>query len=335
MTAMGEPLAVTDVPDPTPGPGDVVVAVAACGICGSDLHAAAHLPLDGTVFGHEFSGTVAEVRATANSDMPWVPGDRVVGLSLATCGVCPACRAGRVRKCPHAQMIGFDRPGAYADYVALPAHNLVRLPGNLDHRHGALAEPLAVARRAVRRAEVGPDTPVVVLGAGPVGLAVTAWLARLGVTTIVASDPSPTRRHAALAMGATAVVDPDAGPLDEGLVELCGGAPTRIIECVGVPGLLQDAVNLAAVDAVVSVAGVCMVPEEFTALVAMVKELDLRFSFFYERRDVLEALEAMAGGWEEPLAMVTGEVSLDALPQRFEELRSPGSDCKVLVRPSS
>ena len=116
MEAMGEPLAAVDLPDPSPEPTEVIVAVDACGICGSDLHAAVHLPLDGTVLGHEFCGTVV---ATGRDATTFAPGSPVVGLSLVTCGVCEACRAGRIRKCAQASMVGFERPGAFAEFIAL------------------------------------------------------------------------------------------------------------------------------------------------------------------------------------------------------------------------
>jgi (R,R)-butanediol dehydrogenase/meso-butanediol dehydrogenase/diacetyl reductase len=332
LESMGRPLVVTEVPDPSPLPGEVVVRIDACGICGSDLHASDNLPFEGLVMGHEFCGTVVEVTPQAGR---WKPGDRVVALSLATCGNCDACVDGRVRKCLAAQMLGLERPGAYAEFVALPGSALLELPPMLDHRHGALVEPLAVARHAIERCGVRPGEDVAVLGAGPVGLAVTLWLEHLGARNIVVSDPAQERRHAAARLGATATVDPTAVDVAGAMAELCAGAPTRVIECVGVPGLLQAATDVAAVDAVVSIAGVCMAPEQVTPLVAMVKELDVRFAFFYRRQDMETTLAEMAAGRLDPLGMVTDEITLADLPDRFEQLKTPTSDCKVLVRPGN
>ena len=333
MESMGQPLVAVDLPDPTPNEGEVVVAVDACGICGSDLHAAVHLPLDGTVLGHEFCGTVVD---PGRSSGTIATGSRVVGLSLVTCGECDACRSGRIRKCALASMVGFERPGAFAEFVTLPESSLLPLPEPLDHRHGALAEPLAVARRAVYRSAATPGSTVVVLGAGPVGLAATLWLAHLGAASIVVSDPVAARRDAAMRAGATATIDPTAGDTAGAIAELCGGAPRHVIECVGIPGLLDQAIAVAGVDATVSVAGVCMEPETVTPILAMVKELDLRFSFFYTRQDMQAALDEMAAGRLDPTGLVTDEVGLDALPEKFRALLAPGGgpvDTKVLVRP--
>ena len=334
MEAMGEPLAAVDLPDPSPEPTEVIVAVDACGICGSDLHAAVHLPLDGTVLGHEFCGTVV---ATGRDATTFTLGSPVVGLSLVTCGVCEACRAGRIRKCAQASMVGFERPGAFAEFIALPESSLLALPAPLDYRHGALVEPLAVARRAVQRSAATPGSTVVVLGAGPVGLAVTLWLAHLGAEQIVVSDPIAARREAATLAGATATVDPTQGDTAGAVAEACGGAPQHVIECVGVPGLLDEAIAVAGVDAIVSVAGVCMEPETVTPILAMVKELDLRFSFFYTRDDMVATIDEMAAGRLDPVGLVTGEVDLDGLPAKFASLLAPAAaspaDAKVLVRP--
>jgi threonine dehydrogenase-like Zn-dependent dehydrogenase len=333
MEAMGRPLQVCDLADPTPSDGEVVVAVEACGICGSDLHASDHLPFSDLVMGHEFCGTVVD--APAGTPGGWREGDRVVGLSLATCGHCAACLAGRVRKCPNAVMVGLERPGAFAEYLALPTSSLLPLPAPLDHRHGALVEPLAVALHAVERAGVRTGDTVAVLGAGPVGLAVTLWLERLGAGRVVVTDPVASRRALASRVGATATVDPIAagGDLAGAVAEACGGAPAHVIECVGVPGLLAQATDVAALDGTVTIAGVCMEVESLLPLIPMVKELDVRFAFYYRRQDMTTAIDLMAAGRFDPLPLITDEVGLDDMPARFEALKSPTDECKVLVRP--
>jgi len=314
-------------------PGEVVLRIDACGICGSDLHASDNLPFEGLVMGHEFCGTVVD---SADQASGYSEGDRVVGLSMASCGHCQACRDGRVRKCVATQMVGIERPGAYAEYVALPSSSLLRLPDALDHRHGALVEPLAVARHAVDRAGVTRDDTVAVVGAGPVGLAVTAWLSYLGLEHIVAIDPVAERRRTAQTLGATTTVDPaanDSAAVADAVATACGGAPTRVIECVGIPGMLQQSIDIAGVDGIVAVTGVCMAAEQVTPLIAMVKELDVRFAFFYRRQDMVETLAAMESGTLNVMPMISDEISLDELPGRFEALKAPSTDVKVLVRP--
>lgn len=327
---MGEPLVVGDAPDPTPGPGEVVLAVEACGICGSDLHVVDALPMEGTVLGHEFCGSVVEVGPGVEG---WSVGDRAAGLSLATCGQCVACRTGRPRKCLAARMVGMELPGAYAEHVALPAHDLVRLPDALDPRHGALVEPLAVALHAVERADLQIGEHALVLGGGPVGLAVALWLRQLGAREVVVSDPVAHRRQLALAVGASATIDPTAEEVDGAFAALTGAPPSLVVECVGVPGLLQHATDVAAVDGRVVIAGVCMSSEPLVPFIPMMKELDLRFAFYYRLADFETTVDLIARQRIDPLPLVTDEISLDDVPERFEALKHPTEECKVLIRP--
>ena len=328
LEAQGQPLVVQTVPDPEPGPGEVVLTVEACGICGSDLHAAEQ-PLAGTVFGHEFCGTVAAVGHDVHD---WREGDRAAGRSLASCGRCAACLTGRPRKCPTARMIGIEVPGAYAEHVVLPAHDLHRLPDGLDPALGALVEPLSVALHGVARAGVRPGDDVVVLGAGPVGLAVALWLPLLGARNVIVSDPADGRRALADSLGFH-VVDPTTEDVATAVVHAAGRPAPVVIECVGVPGLLQHATDIAAVDGRVSVVGVCMTSEELVPLVPMAKELDLRFAFYYTAEEFSLTIDALHRERLDASPLLTGDVDLDGLPERFEALKQPGDDCKVLVRP--
>ena len=124
----GLPLVVAEVDDAVPSDGELLLRIDACGICGSDLHIAEALPLPGLVLGHEFCGTVEGIGAGVEG---WEIGDRAAGMPLATCGRCAACLSGRPRKCPTAQMIGIERPGAFAEAVAIPADSAWRLPSSL------------------------------------------------------------------------------------------------------------------------------------------------------------------------------------------------------------
>jgi (R,R)-butanediol dehydrogenase/meso-butanediol dehydrogenase/diacetyl reductase len=326
-----EPLAIVDLDDPTPGPGELLVRVDSCGICGSDLHFSDSYELPGLVLGHEFSGTVADRGPDVEG---WATGTPLTALSVATCGRCDACLSGRVRKCQQASMIGIERPGAYAEYLTVPAHNALALPDGFDTAIGALIEPLAVGLHAIERGRVAPYDDVLVIGAGPVGLAVIAWLEHLGVRSFVASAPSAARRDLASRLGA-AVVDPSADDVASRFAELTGRPPSVVIECVGVPGLLQQAVDHAAIDATVVIAGVCMQPDDLVPIIAMTKELDLRFAFYYRQQDFDYAIDAIHRGRFDPRPLVTSEVGLDDLPARFDELKTPAShaDAKVLVRP--
>jgi (R,R)-butanediol dehydrogenase/meso-butanediol dehydrogenase/diacetyl reductase len=323
-------LSVEQVADPTPGPGDLILRVDACGICGSDLHMA-HSPLAGrgVVFGHEFCGTVV---AKGSESGGYREGDRIVGFPLYGCNRCPACRSGATAKCPEAQLTGAQRPGAYAEYVAVSAAGSFRLPDGLSTDVGALVEPLAVAHHALERTPRDPGEPVLILGAGPVGLAVALWARALGAREVMVSDPVAARRTLAETVGATGI-DPTGQDIQAAFADLTGGPPRVVVECVGRPGVIQQAMAVAATDAQVTLVGAGMAPDTIHPLVPTTKELTLRFVIYYRGDDFTETLSYLSSARLDPSALITGHVTLEDLPARFDALMSPNSDCKVLVHP--
>ncbi len=327
MARLGSPLDVVDLPDPTPAAHELVLRVGHCGICGSDLHLHDTFELPGLVLGHEFAGEVVAVGTGVDG---WRVGTLAAGLSLASCGDCDDCRAGRVRKCATVAMLGVERPGAYAELVALPAHDVVALPSNLTTALGALVEPLAVARHAVERAGGVEGRHTLVVGGGPVGLAVALWLPLFGAASVTVSDPAEGRRQTALDLGVDAVVDPTAGiPV----VGAHGAAPSVVFECVGLPGLIEGAAMACAVDGRVVVVGVCMGPDTIVPMTAMAKELDLSYAFYYRRQDFEATVAALDDGSLAGERLITGEVGLDDLPARFDGLKTAKDDVKVLLTP--
>jgi len=325
-------LELGEVPAPTPGPGEVVLAVTGCGICGSDLHLASRMSPPGTVMGHEIAGLVAE-RGVGVDASRWPDGRAVAARPVAGCGTCAFCTGGRPDHCAEFQLIGMQRPGGFAELVSVPADELFALPGAMSPEEQPLVEPLAVVRRAFRRGDVGPSDRMVVLGAGPIGLAAVAWARATGLTTVAVSEPSPVRRSLAEALGATAVVDPKAGPVAAELLEATGGGPTVVVECSGQPGLLGQAIELAAVDGRVVVVGICAQPDQIFPFFAMAKELDLRFSIYYGQEDFRDTIEALSDHRLAASAMVTESVTLEALPERFARLERDPDAGKVVVRP--
>lgn len=330
-----EVLEVQEVGDPAPGPHDLVLAVDACGICGSDLHLAVALrQFPGIVFGHEFCGRVVAIGAEVSG---WNEGDRAVGFPLTGCGSCPACVGGHTAKCDSTTMAGLQRPGGYAEFVSVGAREAFALPEPLTEQHGALVEPLAVALHGLDRTPREQGDAVLVLGGGPVGLATATWALHLGSRHVVVSDPLPARRRLAEKLGAS-TVDPVADDVGAAFADLTGSRPTAIIECVGVPGLIQSAVDVAAPDAHLTVVGACLTPDTIVPTTALAKELTLRFVLYYRDRDFATTIDALAGGRFDPLAMITGEVGIDDLPARFRSLmantEASTTDGKVLVTPS-
>lgn len=327
MARLGSPLGVVDLPDPTPAAHEVVLRVGHCGICGSDLHLHDTFELPGLVLGHEFAGEVVAVGIGVDG---WTVGTLAAGLSLASCGHCQECRAGRVRKCATVAMLGVERPGAYAEYVALPAHDVFALPANLTTALGALVEPLAVARHAVERAGGVEGRHALVVGGGPVGLAVALWLPLFGAASVTVSDPAEGRRQMALALGVDAVADPTAGTP---IVGADGTPPSVVFECVGLPGLIEASAAACAVDGRVVVVGVCMGPDTIIPMTAMAKELDVSYAFYYRCQDFEATIAALDDGSLAGERLITGEVGLDDLPAQFDALKTAKDDVKVLLAP--
>jgi (R,R)-butanediol dehydrogenase / meso-butanediol dehydrogenase / diacetyl reductase len=347
----GQPLAVEDRQTPTARPGDLVLRVACCGICGSDLHATepSPTPLDrGTVLGHEFSGIVTE-----SGSPDFQPGDRVIGLPLQECEECrpqceecrplgTGCKDGLGILCGRNRIIGLSAgaPGAYAEYVRLPASQALRIPDGLDLRLAALTEPLAVGAHAVGAAGPLLGKRVLVVGAGPIGLAVTMFAGLSGARRVVVSEMSPARRALAGQFGAEVIDPTDAAPTSVSdtqagaFARIAGGPPDVIFECVGVPGVLRQCMDIAPLHGCIVVVGVCRQEDTVLPRVGIRKELSLQFVLGYTRAEFALVLDLLAAGRLAPASMITGVIGLDEVPAVFEALRRPGPHAKVLIDPS-
>jgi (R,R)-butanediol dehydrogenase/meso-butanediol dehydrogenase/diacetyl reductase len=278
---------------------------------------------------HEFSGEVVEVGGEVRGKFR--PGDRVTAVPGIGCGSCSDCLSGDVMHCAALEITGLGQlPGAYAQYVRVGSNESVRLPESVDFPLGALVEPLAVGLHAVKAAALEPGQDVLVMGAGPIGLAVILWSRFLGARHILVSEPANGRRAMATALGATAVAEgTDAAA--EILADRPGGGADIIFECVGKPGLLAQSVKDAAPRSKVVVAGICMRPDNFVPGVAVVKELRLEFVLAYHKADFQLTLDMLDAGRIDPWPMVTDRIDLAGLPQVFEALKNPADQCKVLV----
>jgi (R,R)-butanediol dehydrogenase/meso-butanediol dehydrogenase/diacetyl reductase len=324
---------LAELPDPAPAPGELVLRVHAAGVCGTDLHLTADPPgvPPGTVLGHEFAG---EVVATGDRVAGWRIGDRACALPSIGCAACVSCLADDPLGCGRLRTLGQgDLPGAFAEFVRVGAADAFRLPDALDWDAGALVEPLAVGIHAMRAAALEPGERVLVLGGGPIGLAIATWSRHLGATDVVVVDPLPARRALAPAFGATATIDAGDPMAMGGITDLCGGPPDVVVECVGRPGMLQECVQHVKRRGRVVVTGACMTPDSVMPAMACLKEVELRFVVAYARQDFALALRLLAQGCIAGPAMVTGHVGLDAFPGTFEALRTPGAQCKVILRP--
>ena len=331
-----------DAPDPVPTFGTVLVQVKACGICGSDLHFAKHgaemlakgkemqgmpslgpapeLDLDRDVYmGHEFCAEVLEV----GPDTVGPPAGTLVTsvpALLTMTGVQPIVFSNEVA-------------GGYGERMLLSAPMLLEVPNGLDFRHAALTEPMAVGLHAVHKSGISPREGALVLGCGPVGLAVIAALKLEGVETIVASDFSPARRALATRMGAGEVVDPAVEPAFEAWARTAGSKPLVCFEAIGVPGIIDSVLRDAPHSTRLVVVGVCMETDRINPFFGISKELNVQFCLGYDPMEFADTLRSIAEGELDVAPLITGEVDLDGVPGAFDALANPEQHCKILVTP--
>jgi (R,R)-butanediol dehydrogenase / meso-butanediol dehydrogenase / diacetyl reductase len=322
-------LVLAECPDPEPGPGQVLVEVAYCGICGSDLHFrdVPELFPAGTVPGHEFSGRIARLGDGVGG---WSPGDRVCVLPFGQCGECPTCRAGNEQVCPHAVSagvgLGTGRPGAYAGRVLVDERMLFSLPDSVDDRAGTFVEPLAVAIRAVDLARVAPDEPVLVLGAGPIGLLTALVLRHRGVRRAVACSRNPGRARRAAALGLETV------SIDE--VATLADPPACVFECAGTPAAAQLAVQTLRPLGRLVLVGLALAPLDLAAPPIVIKELSIRGVIAYRRAQFQAAIDMLAAGAIPVEELITDVVPLSEAEAAFRSLTERGSEqLKILLAP--
>ncbi|HUD51696.1 zinc-binding dehydrogenase [Parvibaculum sp.] len=348
-------LVVDTLPDPEPAAGQVLVKTLACGICGSDLHAFHHAPrmveiaerqgvkssMDLTrdiVFGHEFCGEILDHGPGSAKTLK--PGTRVCSFPIVIDG-------GGVKTIGYSN----DMPGGYAEQMILSEALLLEVPNGLSAEHAALTEPMAVGWHAVQKARLTKEDIPLVIGCGPVGLAVIAGLRIAGVHPIIAADFSPARRALAEKMGADIVVDPaqnspykrwaeEATPEGfdpQNLMTLMGLGPQMrpgvIFECVGVPGVIQQMLEGAPRNARIVVVGVCMEQDRFEPFFAINKELNLQFVLAYSPDEFSQSLRHIAEGEIDVAPLITAEVGVEGVKQAFADLASPEVHAKILVEP--
>jgi len=376
VTCQNGALEVADLPAPEPGRSQVLIDVLRCGICGSDLHARLHADeqadilaeagYDGlmrsgqkVVFGHEFYGIIAGYGPGCRRTLPI--GTPVVALPLLRDG-----------QDIHPIGLSAAAPGAYAEQVVAEESLMLAVPNGLAPDVAALTEPMAIGWHAVKRAQIKSKEVGIVIGCGPVGLAVIGMLKARGVQTVIASDFSSGRRALATACGADVVVD----PRQESAYDRAGGhgylttVPAKaklgldtmdkltrlpvswhhvwraadalgatkpkapvVFECVGVPGVIDSIITSAPLSSRVVVAGVCMTPDAIRPVMAINKEVDLRFVVGYTPLEFRDTLHMLADGKVKAAPIVTGLVGLDGVDAAFDALGDPETQAKILIDP--
>ncbi len=357
VVARSGTLTCEEVADPTPGLGQVLVKTLSCGICGSDLHALHHfdrmvdnarragggaLTNDfdskaGMVMGHEFSAEVLDYGPDTPARLK--AGTRVVSMPIL---IGPA---GMVS-------VGYSNawPGGYSERMVLSDALLLEVPNGLSDRQAAMTEPFAVGAHAVAKAALDEDAGFLVIGCGPVGLAVIAALKARGLGSVTAADYSPARRKMAETMGADIIVDPaKESPHDqwsamgvartgaEQMMARMGGQAVKraiIFECVGVPGVLQALIEAAPNGAQIVVAGVCMQADQIEPAMCITKQLDFRFVLGYTPEEFAGTLNDIAEGRIDVAPVITSAVGLEGVAGAFAALADPEAQVKVVVEPA-
>lgn len=324
---------VEDYPTPEVGPGDVLLEISHCGVCGSDIH----FVLEGwsapnKVHGHEFSGTVVKVGDAVTA---WSVGDTVVGGPTVRCGECEYCQAGRPNLCAgRGGVSGGDWQGAFADYMRVPEGELLRLPEGLTLREAALTEPLTVALHGITLAKVQPGERVLITGGGPIGALSAAALIHRGITDVVVSEPSPVRRALCERLGAT-VVEP--GDLTT------PSMPDRIVpepfhaalECSGHAVAMEQCLGQLARTGRLVLVGAGIKPPRFDPNRIILNELVITGSFCYDAGGFDAALEMLAApDFPTDVLIEPNDIGLHELRDAIGRLGAGEVPAKVVVAPA-
>lgn len=322
-------MVVRDVARPEVGPDEALVRVGFAGICGTDLHLwkgehpTAVVPV---VPGHEFAGTLAAACGALPAGTP------VVVYPLLTCQTCRACREGLSHVCENLRVLGVHQDGAFAEYVKVPAANLLPLPAGLALRDAALIEPVAVAVHVVSRSPLRVGDTVLVIGAGPIGLLV-GLVARLqGAAQVCISEVNPHRLRLAKDLGFVAI-DSAAADVAREVRGMTDGAGADVVfETAGVPPAAAQMVKAVRGRGTIVLVGIHGAPAPLDLTGCVLSELTLIGSRVYTRVDYARAVRLVASGQVKGDGLVTGVLELAEIPRGFASLMTPGSpEVKVLV----
>jgi (R,R)-butanediol dehydrogenase/meso-butanediol dehydrogenase/diacetyl reductase len=330
---------LVDVAEPEPGPGELKLRVRYCGVCGTDLHefqsnaVTALFNRQNPNMGHEFS---ANVMGLGPGVERFGVGDLVVVNPGEPCGECRYCKSDRDNLCERIQGLGYQRPGAFAEYVCARASRAVKVAPDAPADQVALTEPLAVAMHALKQGGLQRDESVFIAGAGPIGALCVALARHLGAGRVIVSEPAASRRALAQGLGADEVIDPLTSPASLRALELTGGAGVDLaVECVGLATTLDDCVASTRRGGRTVVAGVFEQPTPILLLRTMVFEHHIVGAFAY-RDEFPHAADLIASGKIDVSPVISRTVSLAEVPATFAELAADRDRYhKVLVSPDA
>ena len=326
-------LEVEELPTPKPGSGQVLVKVSFCAICGTDVHAFLYdIAPPGTVMGHEYSGTIAEVGPDVTE---WKEGDRVVGGG----GTPPLGRESPLRKDPrfNYRTMGFagGRQRAYAEYTLMEHWEPVPIPDGVSDEEAALCEPCAVTVHAVRKSQLKLGDTVAVLGAGPIGLLCMQVARSAGAGRVYVSEPAPARRQAALALGADAVLDPTQEDAVDRIAALTGDVgPDIVFECAAARSTLDQAFSLVRRHGEVVLIALAWEPTEVLPVDWAAREIRFQTSFGTGPEDWLIALDLIRAGKVTmgPLLSEASFIPLSDVQNAFEALVKPTTQLQMVIK---
>lgn len=340
---------LVDVPEPTPGPGEVKIRVKYCGFCGTDLsefkkgpvvvptrphHVTGKMAPDITL-GHEFSGDVSELGPGVEG---FNVGDRVAVRPTICCYTCYFCRAGKVMHCRQRAVIGTSRDGAFAEYVLAPVDCVFKFPAGIDYKAVALCEPLAVSLHGVNTAQIRLDSTVAIIGAGPIGLMALQEVILSGAKSVFVIDPLAQRRQIARELGATAVYDPAVGDPGKEIDKLTGGLRADVtMEIAGVPSAMLLAPKVTARGGRIVQLGLMMdTCDAFPFMLTFSRTQSIIPSFEYVNNEFPAALDLLVRKKINTDPLITKIISLnDIVEKGFKALTGPekAEHIKVLVSP--
>jgi (R,R)-butanediol dehydrogenase/meso-butanediol dehydrogenase/diacetyl reductase len=323
-------LVVQDVSEPTPKPGQVIVKVKYCGICGSDLHAYETCMYSG-IIGHEFSG---DIESIGESVKGWKVGDRVTANPNIGCGTCYYCKRGETNLCMKLLTIGETAPGAFAERVPVRADLLRRL-NTMSYEEGALIEPLSTLVRANKYSVKSGDT-VLVMGAGTIGLFALQCAKRYGAKRVCVTEVSKLRAQVAKKLGADQVFNPEEVNVGQKMNELSNGiGPDVVLECIGKPETIRGAETIVRKGGIAMIIGVSTVDVPTNYLGMLIHETAVKGIYAYSIQDFEEAAQLIERKQVNTSPIVTDRIGLSEIVERgFEELLKPEKNhIKILVDP--
>lgn len=324
-------LKIEEIPTPEPSTDDILIKVSCCGICGSDLHFLTSKTLPpGVVIGHELSGYIEAVGPDVTE---WFKGDKVVAMPFDPCLACKRCKAGDTHHCKSGMSRSYGlgiKPGAFSEYMLVKPNMLYKIPENLDMKTASLTEPLAVALRAVNMSKIKNDEPVLVMGAGPIGVLTVQALKLSGVNYIFVSEPDPYRAEKSVQAGATKAFDPNKVLIGNEITRISGSLPGTVFECAGTASSMQEAALLVKSLGQIIMLGVHQGNVTIFPLIWFPKEINLRFSFGYTMAEFEQSLNILAGAPDIYETVVSDDLPLSQINKAFHLLRSPGHS-KIII----